>query len=146
MKIEKNKLVNRAQVLNQDIQLGIIAYSVAEMASIIEQTDAKLNKGEINDEQHKAIVDDCVEYIKSAKEVCDESKMDWSVCILLSRTNLDKYVESKVDLKARLTKVVFLLMVGYLGWQCTIASLWIPLVLCVLLGIFIIRLKNKDLA
>lgn len=97
MKIEKNKLVNRAQVLNQDIRLGIIAYSVAEMASIIEQTDAKLNKGEINDEQHKAIVDDCVEYIKSAKEVCDESKMDWSVCILLSRTNLDKYVESKVD-------------------------------------------------
>lgn len=97
MKIEKNKLVNRAQVLNQDIQLGIIAYSVAEMASIIEQTDAKLNKDEINDEQHKAIVDDCVEYIKSAKEVCDESKMDWSVCILLSRTNLDKYVESKVD-------------------------------------------------
>lgn len=97
MKIEKNKLVNRARVLNQDIQLGIIAYSVAEMASIIEQTDAKLNKGEINDEQHKAIVDDCVEYIKSAKEVCDESKMDWSVCILLSRTNLDKYVESKVD-------------------------------------------------
>lgn len=97
MKIEKNKLVNRAQVLNQDIQLGIIAYSVAEMASIIEQTDAKLNKGEINDEQYKAIVDDCVEYIKSAKEVCDESKMDWSVCILLSRTNLDKYVESKVD-------------------------------------------------
>ena len=97
MKIEKNKLVNRAQVLNQDIQLGIIPYSVAEMVSIIEQTDAKLNKGEINDEQHKAIVDDCVEYIKSAKEVCDESKMDWSVCILLSRTNLDKYVESKVD-------------------------------------------------
>lgn len=97
MKIEKNKLVNRAQVLNPDIQLGIIAYSVAEMVSIIEQTDAKLNKGEINDEQHKAIVDDCVEYIKSAKEVCDESKMDWSVCILLSRTNLDKYVESKVD-------------------------------------------------
>lgn len=97
MKIEKNKLVNRAQVLNQDIQLGIIAYSVAEIVSIIEQTDAKLNKGEINDEQHKAIVDDCVEYIKSAKEVCDESKMDWSVCILLSRTNLDKYVESKVD-------------------------------------------------
>ena len=97
MKIEKNKLVNRAQVLNQDIQLGIIAYSVAEMVSIIEQTDAKLNKGEINDEQHKAIVDDCVEYIKSAKEVCDESKMDWSVCILLSRTNLDQYVESKVD-------------------------------------------------
>lgn len=97
MKVEKNKLVNRAQVLNQDIQLGIIAYSVAEMVLIIEQTDAKLNKGEINDEQHKAIVDDCVEYIKSAKEVCDESKMDWSVCILLSRTNLDKYVESKVD-------------------------------------------------
>ena len=97
MKIEKNKLVNRAQVLNQDIQLGIIAYSVAEMASIIEQTDTKLNKGEITEEQHKAIVDDCTEYIKSAKEMCNESKMDWSVCILLSRTNLDKYVECKVD-------------------------------------------------
>lgn len=97
MKIEKNKLVNRAQVLNQDIQLGIIAYSVAEMVSIIEQTNAKLSSGEVTEEQHKAIVDDCVEYIKSAKEVCDESKMDWSVCILLSRTNLDKYVESKVD-------------------------------------------------
>ena len=40
MKIEKNKLVNRAQVLNPDIQLGVIAYSVAEMASIIEQTNA----------------------------------------------------------------------------------------------------------
>lgn len=137
MKIEKNKLVNRAQVLNQDIQLGIIAYSVAEMVSIIEQTDAKLNKGEINDEQHKAIVDDCVEYIKSAKEVCDESKMDWSVCHVLILISM---------WKARLTKAVFLLMVGYLGWQCTRASLWIPLVLCVLLGIFIIRLKNKDLA
>lgn len=97
MKIEKNKLVNRAQVLNPDIQLGVIAYSVAEMASIIEQTNAKLSSGEVTEEQHKAIVDNCVEYIKSAKEVCDESKMDWSVCILLSRTNLDKYVESKVD-------------------------------------------------
>ena len=97
MKIEKNKLVNRAQVLNQDIQLGIIAYSVAEMVSIIEQTNAKLSSGEVTEEQHKAIIDDCTEYIKSAKEVCDESKMDWSVCILLSRTNLDKYVESKVD-------------------------------------------------
>lgn len=48
--------------------------------------------------------------------------------------------------KARLTKAAFLFMVGYLGWQCTRASLWIPLVLCALLGIFIIRLKNKDSA
>lgn len=94
MKIEKNKLVNRAQVLNPDIQLGIIAYSVAEMASIIEQTNAKLSSGE---EQHKAIVNDCTEYIKSAKEMCVESNLDWNVCILLSRTNLDKYVESKID-------------------------------------------------
>lgn len=97
MKIEKNKLVNCAQVLNQDIRLGIIAYSVAEMASIIEQTNAKLSSGEITRKQHKAIIDDCTEYIKSAKEMCDEFKMNWSVCILLSRTNLDKYVESKVD-------------------------------------------------
>lgn len=97
MKIEKNKLVNRAQVLNQDIQLGVIAYSVAEMASIIEQTNAKLSSGEVTEEQHKAIVDDCVEYIKSAKEMCVESNLDWNVCILLSRINLDKYVESKID-------------------------------------------------
>lgn len=97
MKIEKNKLVNRAQVLNQDIQLGIIAYSVAEMASIIEQINAKLSSGEVTEEQHKAIIDDCTEYIKSAKEMCNESNMDWSVCILLSRTNLDKYVECKND-------------------------------------------------
>lgn len=75
MKIEKNKLVNRAQVLNPDIQLGVIAYSVAEMASIIEQTNAKLSSGE----QHKAIVND------SAKEMCVESNLDWNVCILLSR-------------------------------------------------------------
>lgn len=81
MKIEKNKLVNRAQMLNQDIQLGIIAYSVAEMASIIEQTNAKLSSGEVTEEQHKAIIDDCTEYIKSAKEMCNESNMDWSVCI-----------------------------------------------------------------
>lgn len=97
MKIEKNKLVNRAQVLNQDIQLGIIAYSVAEMAFIIEQTNAKLSSGEVTEEQHKAIIDDCTEYIKSAKEMCNESNMDWSVCILLSCTNLDKYAECKND-------------------------------------------------
>lgn len=97
MKIEKNKLVNRVQVLNQDIQLGIIAYSVAEMASIIEEANAKLSSGEITEEQHKVIIDDCTEYIKSAKEMCNESNMDWSVCVLLSRTNLDKYVECKND-------------------------------------------------
>ena len=97
MKIEKNKLVNRAQVLNPDIQLGVIAYSVTEMASIIEQTNAKLSSGEVTEEQHKAIVNDCTEYIKSAKEMCVESNLDWNVCILLSRTNLDKYVESKID-------------------------------------------------
>ena len=97
MKIEKNKLVNRAQVLNQDIQLGIIAYSVAVMASMIEQTNAKLSSGEVTEEQHKAIIDDYTDYIKSAKEMCDKSNMDWSVCILLSRTNLDKYVECKND-------------------------------------------------
>lgn len=97
MKIEKNKLVNRAQVLNPDIRLGVIAYSVAEMASIIEQTNAKLSSGEVAEEQHKAIVNDCTEYIKSAKEMCVKSNLDWNVCILLSRTNLDKYVESKID-------------------------------------------------
>ena len=50
MKIEKNKLVNRAQVLNKDIQLGIIAYSVAEMASIAAQSLEKRNAGKITEE------------------------------------------------------------------------------------------------
>lgn len=48
--------------------------------------------------------------------------------------------------KARLTKLVFLLMVGYLAFHCYMASYWIPLILCGLLGLFIISLKNKDLA
>lgn len=97
MKIEKNKLVNRAQVLNPDIQLGVIAYSVAEWASFITQADAKLNKGEITEDEYNTTVADAVEYIKSAKELVDEAKLDWNVCILLSRTNLNKYVETKND-------------------------------------------------
>lgn len=96
MKIEKNKLVNRAQVLNKDIQLGIIAYSVAEMASIAAQSLEKRNAGKITD---KAVFKDCKEYIRSAKEFCDENGLDWSVCILLSRSSLKQYtdVESKND-------------------------------------------------
>lgn len=43
MKIEKNKLVNRAQVLNKDIQLGIIAYSVAEMQVKLQRKKIKLS-------------------------------------------------------------------------------------------------------
>lgn len=97
MKIEKNKLVNRAQVLNKDIQLGIIAYSVAEMASIASQSLEKKKLGKITEEEDKVIFEDCKEYIRSAKELCDEEGLDWSVCILLSRTNLDKYVECKND-------------------------------------------------
>lgn len=93
MKIEKNKLVNRAQVLNKDIQLGIIAYSVAEMASIAAQSLEKRNAGKITEEEDKAVFKDCKE---SAKEFCDENGLDWSVCILLS---LKQYtdVESKND-------------------------------------------------
>lgn len=97
MKIEKNKLVNRSQVLNRDIQLGVIAYSVAEMAFIIEQADNKLNDGKITEEEHMTITDSAIEYIKSAKEMCDKFHMDWSVCILLSHTKLDKYVGSKTN-------------------------------------------------
>lgn len=97
MKIEKNKLVNRAQVLNKDIQLGIIAYSVAEMASIAAQSLEKRNAGKITEEEDKAVFKDCKEYIRSAKEFCDEN--GWSVCILLSRSSLKQYtdVESKND-------------------------------------------------
>lgn len=99
MKIEKNKLVNRAQVLNKDIQLGIVAYSVAEMASILEQAEKKLPH-DMRDAEYKAIkatISDAIEYIKSAKELCNESGLDWNVCVLLSHTNLDKYVEGKND-------------------------------------------------
>lgn len=96
MKIEKNKLVNRAQVLNKDIQLGIIAYSVAEMAS---QSLEKKKLGKITEEEDKVIFEDCKEYIRSAKELCDEEGLDWSVCVLLSRSSLKQYVnvESKID-------------------------------------------------
>lgn len=59
MKIEKNKLVNRAQVLNKDIQLGIIAYSVASIAS---QSLEKRNAGKITEEEDKAVFKDCKEY------------------------------------------------------------------------------------
>lgn len=99
MKIEKNKLVNRAQVLNKDIQLGIIAYSVAEMASISEQAERKLllDMGDKEYQEIKATINDAAEYIRSAKELCEESGLDWNVCILLSHTNLDKYVEIKND-------------------------------------------------
>lgn len=47
--------------------------------------------------------------------------------------------------KARTTKTIFLLLAGYLGLQCIRASLWIPLILCILLFTFIIQLKNKEL-
>lgn len=93
MKIEKNKLVNRAQVLNKDIQLGIIAYSVAS------QSLEKKKLGKITEEEDKVIFEDCKEYIRSAKELCDEEGLDWSVCVLLSRSSLKQYVnvESKID-------------------------------------------------
>lgn len=91
--------MNRAQVLNKDIQLGIIAYSVAEMASIAAQSLEKRNAGKITEEEDKAVFKDCKEYIRSAKEFCDENGLDWSVCILLSRSSLKQYtdVESKND-------------------------------------------------
>lgn len=88
MKIEKNKLVNRSTVLNKDIQLGIIAYSVAEMAIIASQSLEKRKAGVITEEEDKATFENCKEYIRSAKEFCDENGMDWSVCILLSHSSL----------------------------------------------------------
>lgn len=93
MKIEKNKLVNRSVVLNKDIQLGIIAYSVAEMASIASQSLEKKNRGEISEEEDIKVFEDCKEYIRSAKELCEENGLDWSVCTLLSRSSLKQYTE-----------------------------------------------------
>lgn len=93
MKIEKNKLVNRAQVLNKDIQLGIIAYSVAEMASIAAQSYEKKKAGKVTEEEDTVVFEDCKEYIRSAKEFCEENKLDWSVCVLLSHSSLKQYTE-----------------------------------------------------
>lgn len=93
MKIEKNKLVNRSVVLNKDIQLGIIAYSVAEMASIASQSLEKKNRGEISEEEDAEVFEDCKEYISSAKEFCEENGLDWSVCILLSRSSLNNFTD-----------------------------------------------------
>lgn len=93
MKIEKNKLVNRSAVLNKDIQLGIIAYSVAEMAIIASQSLEKRKAGVITEEEDKATFENCKEYIRSAKEFCDENGMDWSVCILLSHSSLKQFTD-----------------------------------------------------
>lgn len=61
--------------------------------------------------------------------------------------NIRKYAKQMKDgkWKARTTKTIFLLLAGYLGLQCIRASLWIPLILCILLFTFIIQLKNKEL-
>lgn len=64
MKIEKNKLVNRAQVLNKDIQLGIIAYSVAQSYE---------KAGKVTEDA--VVFEDCKEYIRSAKELCEETDL-----------------------------------------------------------------------
>ena len=42
--------------------------------------------------------------------------------------------------RARLTKAVFLLFAGYLGFHCYMASLWLPLVLCVIFVVCFIAL------
>lgn len=109
------------------------------MASIAAQSLEKRNAGKITEEEDKAVFKDCKEYIRSAKEFCDENGLDWSVCILLSHLN------STQMWKARTAKTIFLLLAGYLGLQCIRASLWIPLILCILLFTFIIQLKNKEL-
>lgn len=93
MKIEKNKLVNRSAVLNKDIQLGIIAYSVAEMAISASQSLEKRKAGVITEEEDKTTFENCKEYIRSAKEFCDENGMDWSVCILLSHSSLKQFTD-----------------------------------------------------
>lgn len=93
MKIEKNKLVNRSVVLNKDIQLGIIAYSVAEMAIIASQSLEKRKAGVITEEEDKATFESCKEYIRSAKEYCEENDLDWSVCILLSHSSLKQFTD-----------------------------------------------------
>ena len=78
----------------------------------------------LNPDIQLGVTDDAIEYIKSGVYPAVSISM-W---------------------KARLTKAVFLLFAGYLGFHCYMASFWLPLVLCVLLMIFIISLKNKDLA
>lgn len=93
MKIEKNKLVNRSVVLNKDIQLGIIAYSVAEMAAIASQSFERKAKGDISEEEDAKVFEDCKEYISSAKALCEENGLDWSVCVLLSRSSLKQFTD-----------------------------------------------------
>lgn len=93
MKIEKNKLVNRSVVLNKDIQLGIIAYSVAEMSILASQSLEKRKAGAITEEGDKATFESCKEYIRSAKEYCEENDLDWSVCILLSHSSLKQFTD-----------------------------------------------------
>lgn len=141
MKIEKNKLVNRAQVLNKDIQLGIIAYSVAEMASIAAQSLEKRNAGKITEEEDKAV-------LRTARSIFAQQKSSvtrMALTGLYVSYCLVPHLNSTQMWKARTAKTIFLLLAGYLGLQCIRASLWIPLILCILLFTFIIQLKNKEL-
>lgn len=92
MKIEKNQLVAISTVFNKDIQLGVIAYSVAEMARFAKQAEKKVNSGEMEDEEYNKVFEGARKYIHSAHTLCKETGYDWEVCVLLSRENLDRFL------------------------------------------------------
>lgn len=47
----------------------------------------------VTEEEDAVVFEDCKEYIRSAKELCEENGLDWSVCTLLSRSSLKQYTE-----------------------------------------------------
>lgn len=92
------ELTHIANTLIKQLSLKIEIVT-PEMASIAAQSLEKRNAGKITEEEDKAIFEDCKEYIRSAKEFCDENGLDWSVCVLLSRSSLKQYtnVEGKIN-------------------------------------------------
>lgn len=55
------------------------------------------------------------------------------------------YIRMRRYISAHSTKLFFTFCAAYLGWQCFRGSLWIPFGLSIVLLIFIVSTKNKQL-
>ena len=95
MKIDKDVLVNRSAVLNNDVRLGIIAVQVATWAGMVKQSEVKLKNGKMEQAEFDLVVNDAAEYIESAHEFCVEAGLDWNVCVLLAHDDFKRFTNLK---------------------------------------------------
>lgn len=95
MKIDKDVLVNRSAVLNNDVRLGIIATQVATWASMVAQFEKKLDTNTMSQEEFDKAVVSATEYVESAYELCIEAGLDWNVCVLLAHTDFKNFTNLK---------------------------------------------------